>query len=62
MRLLVELFSNEQVTIDTIEEADISTLYTLQNVIDWINQYMPEKNMREAIEVNTMRENQKASP
>ncbi len=61
MHLLVAIFNNENITIDNIENADLSTLYTLQNINDWINQYMPEKNIREAMQVSKMRENQSKS-
>lgn len=56
--LIRMIFNNQELTNDVLDESDLSNVYSLSEVNIWINQYFNSKNFKEAMEVNTMRENQ----
>ena len=59
LNLVVDIFDNPELTFEVLCDADMESLFTLQNINDWINQYFPQKKMMEIREVTRMKANQK---
>lgn len=63
-QLIVDIIGNEDLTIEKLEELEISefsTVFTLQKVNDWINQFFAQKKMQETQETSKMRKRQKSN-
>lgn len=62
LKLTVDIFDNEELTLENIEEANLEDIFMLADINDWINQYFPQKKITESKEVAKMRKKQSKKP
>ena len=57
-QLTIDIFRNDEVTSETIEDLDLESIVSLQEINNWIEAYIPQKKIQEVTETDSMRSNQ----
>lgn len=58
-QLIVDIFNTDELTMENIEDVDLDSILSLQDINDWLEAYIPKKKVKEIKEVESMRSNQK---
>ncbi len=59
-QLIIDIFDNEELTVEVLEEVYMEDILSLENINGWINQYFPKKRITEVTQIQKMRSKQKA--
>lgn len=58
-QLLVDIFNTDKLTMENIEDVDLESFFSLEIINEWIGQYVPQKKMMEAQQLERMKSNRK---
>lgn len=57
-QLILDIFNTDKLTQDNIEDVDLESIVSLQEINNWIEAYIPQKKIQETKEIDSMRSDQ----
>ena len=57
-QLILDIFDTDELTQDNIDDVDLESIVSLQEINNWIEAYIPQKKIQETKDVSSMRSNQ----